>query len=162
MGNYSKELKDLILLIDEHKTTIGHAAFDLPHDTLGYDILRQFFNRAHIIRNEALTQLKTNFYDDLLWQDDLSKIAISFSCYMWSLVYARRDDLKKEEDLGEQGFALYHELLRQFMAELDIFVSSNNGKVKREVLKEAYGSVEAVLSMYVRHEQELKLLERGE
>lgn len=84
----ARELKQLVLMIDEHRNNIGNSqfAFDLHSEIR--DVVARFSNKANQIRQEACERIKYHWERSLRWDtDEPKKLVENTAIYAWSCVH---------------------------------------------------------------------------
>lgn len=157
-----KELQQLIRMIDEHRQNIGNSQYAFPLDSESRDILQRFSAAAHRIRDASFARIKELFWEELRWIERHEQVNELVSGYIWSLCYPlERDVTCTEENYIEQ----IKKIRSDFFTRLENFpfdkvVRSNIYQAIVERAKTAFSFQMAIMTLFYRHQRELKALEQ--
>lgn len=112
----TRELKQLILMIDEHRLNIGNSQYAFPMDSEAREVLDQFSKAIPRIRREAFRRI------GILWRDILPDVRRTQNVieptqdYVWSVVYT----LRYYNTCNEESFRLLiKDLQKDFIQEVN-------------------------------------------
>lgn len=156
----TRELKKLILMIDEHRMNIGNAQFSFEMDSESRYMLQRFSATIPRLLPEAFARIRELFWKELPWIDRSSQVPELVSDYVWSIVYPlRRKDTCTEENFPEQIHSLHEQFLKELEVAPKIKPSIRATLAQQGGIAFAYEADQLVL--YYQQKREREALERS-
>lgn len=84
----ARELKQLVLMIDEHRNNIGNSQYSFEPYSESREVLARFARTAHRILGESFDRIKYHWELSLIWDtNEPKKLVENTAIYTWSIAH---------------------------------------------------------------------------